>query len=330
MPVDGKVALAFIGTGGRARWHLGQALKRSDTTIAGLCDTSPESLAATVERVPECAEAPRFSDYREMLHETKPDGVIISIPHALHYEAIVASLEQGAAVLTEKPMVCTAEHARHVLQLRDRHKAVLSVGYQRHYQGVWRWVHKHVAGGEFGPVHFIEAWQCQNWRGRGWRGIPELSCGGQLNDSGGHLVDILLWSTGVRPSQVCAYQENRGITVDRNSVIAFRFPTEGLGTINIIGDAQRKFDEGAQIWCQNARIRIEGLGGDCRLRIYQDDTREVPPEDCPDYPVDELSNFVLSILGQDTPQATGESGLAATAFIEAAVRSARDGRAVTL
>jgi len=187
-----------------------------------------------------------------------------------------------------------------------------------------------VTSGEFGAVHFIEAWQCQNWRGNGWRGVPELSCGGQLNDSGGHLVDILLWSTGIRPTALTAYQENRGIQVDRNSVIAFRFPEQGLGTINIIGDSQRKFDEGAQIWCERARLRVDGLGGEARLLVYQDDVREIPPEQRPDYPADELANFLAAIRGTEAVQATAEDGLRATAFIEAALLSAREGREVTV
>lgn len=324
------IRVGFIGTGGRARWHMERIVKMSETQPVALVDTSSDAMAAAVRSVPGYTEVPQYSDYHEMLRETRPDAVIISIPHTLHYEAIIASLRQGAHVLVEKPMVCSVEHAQDVIRLRDEKQRVVVVGYQRHYVGVWRWVRENVAGGRFGPVHFIEAWQCQNWGGGGWRGVPELSGGGQLNDSGGHLVDILLWSTGIRPSEVSAYQENRGLRVDRNTVISFRFPTEGLGNISIIGESQRKFDEGAQIWCRDARIRIDGMQGAAHLMVYRDGVEEIPAEARPDYPVDEDANFIGSILGRDVPQATAESGLDAVRFIEAVQRSAERGVPVRL
>ncbi len=331
MAENGQIRVGFIGTGGRARWHMERFAKMPEAQPVALVDTSADAMAAAVRAVPSYAELPQFSDYREMLRETRPDAVVISIPHTLHYEAIVAALGQGAHVLVEKPMVCGVEHAQDVIRLRDDKHLVVVVGYQRHYTGVWRWVHENVAAGRFGPVHFIEAWQCQNWGGGGWRGVPELSGGGQLNDSGGHLVDILLWSTGIRPSEVSAYQENRGLRVDRNTVISFRFPEEGLGNISIIGESQRKFDEGAQIWCRDARIRIDGMQGAAHLVVYREGVEEEVSADArPDYPVDEDANFLGSILGRDVPQATAESGLEAVRFIEAVQRSAERGVPVRL
>lgn len=331
MAQDGGVRVGFIGTGGRARWHMERITTLPEAQPVALVDTSANAIAAAVEKVPSCADLPRYSDYHAMLREVSPDAVIISIPHTLHYDAIVASLSQGAHVLVEKPMVCSVQDAQEVIRLRDEKHLVVSVGYQRHYVGVWRWVHENVAGGRFGPVHFIEAWQCQNWRGNGWRGVPELSGGGQLNDSGGHLVDILLWSTGIQPKEVAAYQENRGLRVDRNTVISFRFPEEGLGNISIIGESQRKFDEGAQIWCRDARIRIDGMQAAASLVVHRDRVaEEILPEQRPDYPVDEDANFIASILGRDVPQATAESGLEAVRFIDAVQRSAQRGAPVRL
>jgi predicted dehydrogenase len=320
-----KVRIAFIGAGGNARAHMRAVHRDPLAEVVGICDTSPQALADTASRLPELAAVPQFADYREMLERVRPDGVVISIPHTLHYEVAAYALEHGVSVEVEKPMACSAEEARRLIALRDRTGLVLTVGYQRHYQGAWRWVREHVAGGQLGPVHFIEAWQCQAWGGRGWRGVPELSGGGQLNDSGSHLCDIVLWASGVRPSEVFAFQENRGLQVDRITAVAFRFPEAGVGTIAIVGESVRGMDEGVQFWCRDGRVRVEGLDHNVRVTYYTPDgaAHPVPAEELADYPVDKDGNFVRCILGEDEPQAPAECGLAVAAFTEAVYRSVR-------
>jgi predicted dehydrogenase len=320
-----RVRVAFIGAGGNARGHMRTVYRNPEAEVVAICDTSPQALAETAARVPEMAAVAQFTDYREMLERVRPDGVIVSIPHTLHYEVAAHALEHGVSVEVEKPMTCGAEEARRLIALRDRTGLVLAVGYQRHYQGVWRWVREHVASGRLGPVHFVEAWQCQAWGGRGWRGVPELSGGGQLNDSGSHLCDIVLWAGGIRPTEVFAFQENRGLQVDRLSAISFRFPQEGVGTIAIVGESVRGMDEGVQFWCRDGRVRVEGLDGGARVTWYTPDgeAHPVPPEELPGYPVDKDGNFVRCILGQDEPQVPAECGLAVAAFTEAVYRSVR-------
>ena len=318
-----KVRVAFVGTGGNARAHMRDVHRDPLAEIVAICDTSAQALADTLTRLPELAGVRQFGDYRAMIAEAKPDGVIISIPHTLHYEAAAYALQNGVSVEVEKPMTCTPADARSLMALRDRTGLVLTVGYQRHFQGVWRWVHEHVAGGAYGPVHFVEAWQCQDWGGGGWRGVPELSGGGQLNDSGSHLCDIMLWAGGIRPSEVFAFQENRGLRVDRISAISFRFTGPGVGTFAIIGESVRGMDEGMQFWCRDGRVRVDGIDSSVRVTAFTPDgaAHPVAVQEVPDYPVSKDGNFVRCILGEDTPQVPAECGLAVAAFTEAVYRS---------
>ena len=320
-----KVRIGFVGTGGNARGHMRSVMGIPEAEIVAVCDTSTEAMGRAVEGSEYLAALPRFTDYKEMIDQVKMDGVIISIPHTLHYAAAKYALDHGISAEVEKPLTCTSDDARDLIATRDRTGLVLTVGYQRHYQGAWRWVHEHVGSGEFGPVHFVEAWQCQNWRGGGWRGVPELSGGGQLNDSGSHLCDIILWSSGIQPDEVFAFQENRGIQVDRISAISFHFPEEGVGTINIIGDSVRGMDEGVQFYCRDARVCVNGMDGGARVTWYSaDNTRhDVPPEEMTSYPNDKDANFIRAILGEQEPQAAAETGLAVASFTEAVYESVK-------
>ncbi|MGC8834212.1 MAG: Gfo/Idh/MocA family protein [Armatimonadota bacterium] len=88
--------------------------KRPEVEIVGICDPSKESIARIRDRQG-LENVPAFSGYRDMLDRLEMDGVVIASPHTLHFEQIMASLEKGCHVLTEKPMVCTQEHAKAVL-----------------------------------------------------------------------------------------------------------------------------------------------------------------------------------------------------------------------
>lgn len=318
-----KVRIAFIGAGGNARAHMRALHNDPKAEVVAICDTNTQALTDAAARLPELAQVPQFTDYKELLEKVKPDGAIISIPHTLHYEVAATALERGVSVEVEKPMTCTPADARKLMALRDRTGLVLTVGYQRHYQGVWRWVRDNVAGGRFGPVHFVEAWQCQAWGGGGWRGVPELSGGGQLNDSGSHLCDIMLWASGIRPSEVFAFQENRGLRVDRISAISFRFPEAGVGTMSIIGESVRGMDEGMQFWCRDGRVRVDGIDNSVRVTYFTPDGAGHPVDtaEMSNYPVDKDGNFVRCILGEDQAQVPAECGLAVAAFTEAVYRS---------
>ena len=97
-----------------------------------------------------------------------------------------------------------------------------------------------IDSGEAGEIQFIAGLNCQEWKvgTKGtWRQDPGLSGGGQLNDTGSHFVDIILYTTGLKAETVSAIGDNRGTQVDIDSALAIRFSNGAVGTISIIGDA---------------------------------------------------------------------------------------------
>ncbi len=103
-----------------------------------------------------------------------------------------------------------------------------------------------IQSGQIGKLTFVAALQGQEWlRGtKGtWRQKPELSGGGQLNDSGSHLVDIILWVSDLQPATVFAQIDNRGSKVDILSSLTVQFKDGAIGTISIVGDAPGWWEE---------------------------------------------------------------------------------------
>ena len=69
----------------------------------------------------------------------------------------------------------------------------------------------------------------------GLRWDPKLSGGGQLNDSGSHILDAVMWITGLQAKRVCAMIENFDVPVDINSALAVEYDNGAKGNFSILG-----------------------------------------------------------------------------------------------
>jgi len=145
------------------------------------------------------------------------------------------------------------------------------------------------------------------------------------NDSGSHLLDILLWITGLIAEEVFAYMDNRGSKVDVLSAISLKFEGGAMGNISIVGDAIGDMHENKSIWCSKGTLFIkEG-------RLFRDDLedkfREVPKEEMPPGSYPDRA-FIDLILGKVENRVPPECGLHVIELTEAAWRSAEIGKPV--
>ncbi len=323
-----KIRVGFIGCGGNASGHIGRVLDIPEAEVVALCDVDQASLQRAKERNSQAAELPEFTHYQEMLEQVELDAVEISTPHTLHFEQIMAALDKGLHVLTEKPMVCTVDHARQVIAKTEEIGKVLMISYQRHLQAQYRYVRNQIAAGELGDIQFISALQDQKWY-QGtiglWRQQMALSGGGQLNDSGSHLLDIALWMTGLEVAEVQAYMEYFDSEVDINSALSLRFRNGALGTIAVVGNSPTGgMWEDITIWGTKAVVYIR-QGQIFYKTQHSNEVYEVnnlPGSTTPD------QNFIDAILGRDQVQVPPECGLRVIELTEAAWASAASGQPV--
>jgi predicted dehydrogenase len=320
-----RIRTGFIGCGGNASSHIGRVLQIPEAEIVALCDPSSESLANAKQRNAGARDLPEFSDYRQMLADVELDAVQISTPHTTHFEQIMACLDKGLHVLTEKPMVCTVEHAHQVIAKAKQADRILMISYQRHLQPAYRFVRDKVVSGEMGDIQFISALQDQRWylgtQGK-WRQQLSLSGGGQLNDSGSHLLDIVLWMTGLAVAEVQAFMENFDSEVDINSALTLKFRNGALGNFSIVGNSPvRGMWEDITIWGTKAVVYIRN--GKITYKAADAD-EAVEPEGLPKALTPDR-NFFDAVLGRDEVQVPPECGLRVIELTEAAWESARTG-----
>jgi len=320
-----KVRVGFIAAGGIAEghWHRMQATGKAE--VVALNDPSAAKLKIFYERCPGSEKLPVYKDYRDMLKNEQLDAVIVQSPHYVHFEQSMYSLGKGLHVLSEKPMVCTIKHAKILMQKAKDANRILMISYQRHFDPMFRYIREQIAKGVIGEVQYMQAIQGQEWlravKGT-WRQKMAESCGGQLNDSGSHLVDIVMWITGLKVSEVAAYSDNFKTEVDINSTLAMKFENGALGSMSVIGNAP----------CWHEDHTIVGSKGAFYLRqggidelIQEDAVGKRVKIKLPKYTKNPDANFIDCILGKDVPQTPPECGLRTIEVTEAAWKSAAAG-----
>lgn len=322
-----KVRVGFVGTGGMAQGHISNIINNPDSEVTAICDISQEALDRTVERHPALVGVPQFKDYKELIASGLVDATHLVTPHTLHHEMILNSLDAGLHVFSEKPLVCTIAHAHEVLQKIEETGKVLVLGYQRHYQSEFLYIKQKIAEGLIGEVQFIQGLQCQGWLtgcANTWRHTQELSGGGQLNDSGSHLLAVLLFITGLAPESVSAFIDNFDVPVDINSALSIRFVGGAQGNISIVGNAPT-WHEDITIWGEKGIFFMRNG----KLEYCDADGKRHTPakEDMPEGSTPD-ANFINAILGREPVGSPAIWGLRVIELTESAWRSAAEGRIV--
>ena len=323
-----KVRIGFIGSGNIALWHVDRLRNCGQNEIVALSDPSAASLAMTKEKRPELAGVPTFADYRQMLAQVPMDAVEIHSPHCFHPQQILDSLDAGKHVLCEKPLTSSVADARKVIAKRDETGKILMISYQRHFSPVYRYMREQALSGALGKVQNAVLVLTQDWlrsqRGT-WRQDPKLSCGGQLNDSGSHVVDMMLWCTGLQAQEVYAQMNSFDIPVDVDSAITVRFTNGAIGNVTVLGSTPGYW-EMFGIWGTEGSVSYDITSGLVR-QVFgsQPEKPELPPASS-----DPDANFVRSILGSEQVEVPAECGLRVIELTEAAWRSAASGKPVSV
>lgn len=291
--------------------------------------------------------APTYESADELLveHGDEADAAVIITPHTLHYDQIMRCFDHDLNVFVEKPMVTGIENAVDAIEVADELNLLLQVGYQRHFRADYQELKRIVADGRIGDIHMVSCYLGQDWiapqvENGGWRTHPELSGGGQIYDSGSHLLDVLLWVTESRPVEVAALMEYRDHDVDVNTALSARLERDDrsiLASISISGDGPASPDtsEGIVIWGTEGRVEysddnvitvIEKQGTN-RTHYTTEITEGT---DFETVFTAKLQNFIDAIRGEAELEVPGEVGLQVTALTEAAYQAYKSGATVNV
>ncbi|MDQ0059304.1 Gfo/Idh/MocA family protein [Paenibacillus harenae] len=310
--------LGFIGTGGIAHLHAGQMLALPQVEIAAVSDPNEQAASRFVSAFG-LESAGVFGDHRNMLREVGLDAVIVCSPHTQHFAQAMDALNAGCHVLIEKPMTCCSAEAEQLIQAATNRARLLQVSYQRHFQPEFLYIRKAIADGAIGKLTSVNATLYQDWKlsqAGTWRQNAALSGGGMLMDSGSHIIDVLLWTTGLTPLEVKSTLSTHGAPVEIDSFTSIRFEEGTVASLNVIGNVPgyREYysfcGELGVIYLDNGRLE---------LITYKDGAIEVR---LPERTTNQDKSFVDAIRGEHEVLVSGEYASKVIQLTEAIYRSA--------
>jgi len=118
---QGRMKVALIGTGSRGCNMWGRDLVRNyseQLEFVGLCDSNPGRLESGKNHIG--TSCPTFTDFEQMMRETKPDLLIVCTVDNNHHEFIAKGMEMGSNVLTEKPMTIDEQKIQTILDAEKK------------------------------------------------------------------------------------------------------------------------------------------------------------------------------------------------------------------
>ncbi|MDD9268169.1 Gfo/Idh/MocA family protein [Paenibacillus sp. GCM10023248] len=314
----GEIRIGMIGTGGIAHVHCRQLLELEEADIVAICDTSDPNREKFAGKFG-LDDVEHYTDYQAMLAESELDAVVICSPHTLHFQQATDALNKGLHVLIEKPMTCSSAEAEQLIRTAKQAGKVMQVSYQRHFQPEFLYIRDAIASGQIGKLTSITASLYQEWKQFTtglWRQVPALSGGGMLMDSGSHIIDVLLWTTGLTPAEVKPNLHLQGAPVEIDSFTSIRFEEGAVAGLNIVGFAPCWHEtyvfcgEDGGIFYDNGKITVR------RLR-----QEPVVPE-LPAQQTNQDKSFIDAILGRHEVMVPGDFALKVVKFTEMVYQAA--------
>jgi UDP-N-acetylglucosamine 3-dehydrogenase len=278
-------------------------------------------------------EEPASSDWRTLLDDAECVDVVTSAPS--HGQIVRLALEHGKHVLVEKPITPSADEGFQLATLARERGCVLQVGHVFRFAPEARVVERAVRSGAIGRVRYALAHFMSFKRPR--------ADGGLAISDGVHLVDLVSWILGKQPRAVTAVLRDyldRGM--DDVAVLALDYGEESALVEAACFPPEPRRD--LQLLGTEGALTCDFLADADRVKLYghlhEPDTQggwrasegevRVLPAVGEEPLLAELRAFLEACkTGQPAPGAAdGVAGAAAVAVIEAAERSAREGRRV--
>jgi predicted dehydrogenase len=328
-----RVRMAVIGVGHLGKEHARILAGLPDVDLVGVADVSLEQARAAASR----HNTQAFSDYWPLLNLV--DAASIVVPTSYHLAVAREFLTRGIPLLIEKPLARTMTEARELVDLADKHGAILQVGHIERFNPAYEELRRR----PFQPK-YIRAQRMGPFTGRS-------TDVGVVMDLMIHDLDLLLALVQAPVQSVAAVGMScfgghedvanarlhfangciADVTASRSSPTASRqmqlWGPEGYAEVDF---ATRK----VTLMQPSAHVREHGLDPArldpaSRLRIREElFTRHLEmmtiDGQAQDQLTCELQEFVTSVQTGRTPRVSGHDGLAAIEVAEQILQSMRN------
>ena len=299
--MEKMIRFGAIGCGSAGTNRINQLAKHElGVKVVAAVDVEPWMLQ-NLEKVLGYSDFAHYTgeqDFKRMMDENELDAVGIFTPHSLHLPHVQYAIKKNLSILIEKPMVCGAANALDVTEQVEAKKLIGIVHYQRHFELKYMKAKELIEKGAIGKVTNFFVYMAQDWVGRTWRGVPKFCCGGQINDSGSHYQDIILWMLNELPVSAQGFtdsfyhgEQKQG---EYNGMFNVELTNGITGRFVILSDIPGGFVDDVRICGTKGNLFFNGdklIMQDAATKEYT----EIPLSRPKGYPISPCDNFVKLI-----------------------------------
>ncbi len=192
---------ALIGCGRISVNHISAAINNK-LEIGAVCDVSTSNMEKLLSKFSseECSNIKRYTDYKLMIKEIKPDLVSIATESGVHAQIALYCIEHNISVIIEKPMAMNLKDANQIIELSEKKSVKVSVCHQNRFNEAIQETRKALDSGRFGrlshgSVHVRWNRNKEYYDQASWRGTWGYD-GGVLMNQCIHGIDLLRWMFG--------------------------------------------------------------------------------------------------------------------------------------
>jgi predicted dehydrogenase len=270
----------------------------------------------------DCAQA---SSLEELLADPGIDALLIATSHRSHRELVEAAAGAGKHVFIEKPLALTVEDARACVEAAEAAGIVLQVGFQRRRLPAHREIKRLIDDGSIGDIESLEANHSLPNRipDDAWRWDEEESPLGSMTSLGIHQIENFHYLAGPITRVGTVSRRGRSVSIDEATAMVFEFSSGAVGTL--VSSFFTPWRISLSVYGTEGAAFADRDGSHLGYqRRGENAPTEIPLTEV-DAVVDQLAHFAECVISGQTPEVSGDQGLAVVAVLEAAKRSVESG-----
>ncbi|HZN25268.1 MAG TPA: Gfo/Idh/MocA family oxidoreductase [Burkholderiales bacterium] len=178
-------------------------------------------------------------DLDKVLEDPRIDAIVLATPHTVHGEQILAAVNAGKPVFTEKPFTLTSRDAARALRAAERKNVTVGVGYNWRFQPALQEIRRMLEDGRLGKLLHIEGNFCgpsvYRFKKEHWRQKREEGPAGGMTGRGVHVVDAMLYLAGkIDTVHAQSHRIALDYGIDDTTSMLFRFASGATGYLSTI------------------------------------------------------------------------------------------------
>ncbi len=280
---------------------------------------------------------PCFNNISELL-EKEPDGVTIATPASTHLEVSQEVIDSGINLMVEKPLASNLKDAKEIVELAGKKGLILAVGMIERYNPVVSTTKTLLGEGGVGDVISISSRRVSSFPSR-------VSDMGVIHDLAIHDIDVMRYLLDEKVVKVYAIggPTNDGNVYEDHANIMIQFANGVTGVLEVNWLTPHKV-RSLSITCSNDYVEVDYIAQS--LVVTSSRLTEYDVSNLFDIPLEhnirrfsvkrqeplkrEMIDLIEAIKGEHPPLVDGEDGMESMRVVEAAHRSLREEKEISL